>query len=121
MMEAAEHELLRSLGLEVMQRENEPAGDDSDGYITWPRVAAACDYVGAARFGDMLQIVVSIEHMGTKSIRYHIAIDRDGEPIAVGTISTVCCRLMPGGKLQSIRIPDEIRKKLTPLISASNN
>lgn len=120
MMEAAEHELLRSLGLEVMQPHRDAAGEDG-GYITWPRVAAGCDYHGAARFGDVLHIVVSIEHMGTKSIRYRIAIDRDGEPIATGTVSTVCCRLAPGGKLRSIAIPDEIRKKLVPLVSASNN
>ncbi|MEX0825090.1 MAG: thioesterase family protein [Pirellulaceae bacterium] len=121
MMEAAEHELLRSLGLEVMQPEKKAAGDGTDDVITWPRVAAGCDYQGAARFGDVLHIVVSIEHIGSKSIRYHIAIDRDGEPIASGTISTVCCRLSPGGKLQSIPIPSEIRKKLAPLVSASNN
>lgn len=121
MMEAAEHEMLRSLGLEVMQREKKSAEQDPDGYITWPRVAAGCDYHDAARFGDLLHIAVSIEHMGTKSIRYHIAIDRDGHPIASGTISTVCCRLLPGGELQSIAIPEEIRQKLTPFIAASNN
>src|SRR6056297_2851956 len=84
MMEAAEHEMLRSLGLGVMQPEEldeanaagsadpgEEAGAPTPaGMLTWPRVAAACDYHGAARFEDILQIAVGIERLGNKSVRY---------------------------------------------------
>jgi 4-hydroxybenzoyl-CoA thioesterase/acyl-CoA thioester hydrolase len=135
MMESAEHEMLRSLGLGVMQPEETDAANRSEGahageeaafpasagMITWPRVAAACDYHGAARFEDILQIAVGIEQLGKKSVRYRIRISRDGEPIASGTITTVCCRLRGGGQLQSIPIPEKIRKLLSPLVIASNN
>ena len=48
-MEAAEHALLRSLGLSVvMDWEGEP--------ISFPRVSASCDYFRPARFEDLLTI-----------------------------------------------------------------
>lgn len=109
MMEAAEHAMLRSLGLAVMHPH------EDGGHLTWPRVAAACDYLGAARFEDLLQITVSVDKIGTKSVGYRFRIDRDGEAIAAGAISAVCCRLAPDGHLQSLRIPEPIRTALATM------
>ena len=106
MMEAAEHAMLRSLGLAVMQ----PHRDG--GHLTWPRVAAGCDYLGAARFEDVLQITVSVAKLGTKSVGYRFRIERDGDPIASGTMSAVCCRLSAEGQLTSLPIPAAIRSLL---------
>src|SRR5690606_37511976 len=44
-MEEAEHALLRSLGTSVVT-------SDAEGPISWPRVAAACEFRGALRFED---------------------------------------------------------------------
>lgn len=110
-MESAEHELLRSLGLSVMQ----PLGDGS--HLTWPRVAATCDYTGTARFEDLLTIDVVVEHLGTKSVRYGFTIRRHDAPIATATLTAVCCRLTPDGQLTSIRIPDDVRQRLESLAS----
>ena len=44
LMEQAEHELLRSVGLSV---------HDVASQISWPRVSAKCDYQSAARFEDL--------------------------------------------------------------------
>ena len=49
-METAEHELLRSLGLSVVSQ-------DATGTITWPRVAARCDYQGPVRFEEIVHFV----------------------------------------------------------------
>lgn len=106
MMESAEHALLRHLGLRVFQ----PLPDGSQ--LTWPRVATQCDYLGAARFEDRLTITPTVEHIGTKSVRYHFEISRDTTPIARGKITVVCCQLTPGGKLESIPIPADIRNAL---------
>lgn len=106
MMEAAEHALLRHLGLSVMQAQ--PDGK----HLTWPRVAASCDYVGAARFEEILEIIPVVEHIGTKSVRYGFDIRCQGRTIAQGHFTAVCCLLQDKGLLQSIPIPAEIREKL---------
>ncbi len=107
MMEAAEHEFLRSLGLSVMQLQ------DDGSHLTWPRVAAACDYHAAARFEDVLQIGVAVEHLGSKSVRYRFEFRRELDKIATGTLTAVCCQL--GGEgLRSVEIPAEVRSKLDP-------
>lgn len=110
-MEEAEHELLRHLGLSVMMR-------DDVGPISWPRVSLQCDYQGAARFEDLLEIEVGIERMGTKSVTYAFRFFRDGQPLASGRMTAVCCRLQADGPLRSIPIPDWIADKLRPLLQA---
>ena len=56
MMESAEHEMLRALGIPVL-----PTADQADlPAVTWPRVAASCDYAAAARFEDILSISVQV-------------------------------------------------------------
>ena len=91
MMEAAEHELLRHLGIEVLP----PA--DQQPRLTWPRVSAQCDYHQAARFEDVLSIGVCIEHIGRSSVRYRFEFTRDGDSIATGHLTTVCCELSDDG------------------------
>ena len=110
-MESAEHELLRSLGIQVLPDAHE------DNAVTWPRVSVRCDYANAARFEDWLEIEVEVEKIGRSSVTYGISFARsapDGQivPIAKGSAVSVCCRLLPGGGLEKAVIPDPIREKL---------
>src|SRR5205085_8360826 len=89
MMEQAEHELLRSVGLSVVMH-------DAEGKISWPRVAAKCDFRSAARFEDLLQIEVRIARIGERSITYAHRFLRDGVLLATGDITAVCCRIAEG-------------------------
>lgn len=107
MMEAAEHELLRSLGIAVL-----PQPDEDQSSLTWPRVAASCDYVAAAHFQDVLNITVRVAHIGTSSVQYEFHFTRDDQPIAEGRITVVCCRLSGAG-LMKAEIPDLVRQQLT--------
>ena len=131
MMEAAEHAMLRSLGISVMAS---PAGgehaksqpsNDSPGHVTWPRVSAHCDYRAAARFEDILDVAVSVLHLGNSCVEYGIrftraepgdATDSASKPtptvIADGKLTAVCCTLSPGGKLKKTPIPEDLRKLL---------
>ncbi len=111
MMEAAEHETLRHLGLSVMQP------DPDGGHLTWPRVSAKCDYVTAARFEDVLSIEVSVSTLGTSSVTYGFVFARDGQIIATGTITAVCCRWTVADGLQKRPISDEVRGRLQTLIA----
>lgn len=107
MMEAAEHEMLRSLGISVM-----PERGDGNACLTWPRVAASCNYASTARFEDELRIAVRVAKIGTSSVQYNIRFSRDDLLIAEGLLTVVCCQLTDGGRLEKHVIPDEIRERL---------
>ncbi len=106
-MEEAEHELLRGLGSSVMLR-------DEAGTVSWPRVAVACDYLGAVRFEDELDIEVRVERLGEKSVTYAFRFQHDGRDVAVGKITAVYCRVGHEG-LQSLPIPPSLREQLSAL------
>jgi len=104
-MESAEHELLRSLGLSVYT--------EIDGVpLTFPRVAASCDFHSPARCEDVLEIDVAVERIGTKSITYSFAFSDEGRDVATGKMTCVCCRVPHGGEPVSVPIPEEVKSKL---------
>lgn len=110
MLESAEHALLRHVGLSVMQ----PLEDGR--HLSWPRVSASCDFQGAARFEDVLDIYVSVESLGTKSIRYRFDVRRQQDAVLTGSITAVCCVIEAGKPFRSIPIPDDIRNRLKPFL-----
>ncbi|MGE3777501.1 MAG: acyl-CoA thioesterase [Pirellulaceae bacterium] len=104
-MEQAEHALLRHLGLSVFSpREG--------GTVTWPRVHAQCNYSGAVRFEDVLDVAVGIERMGHKSVTYAFEFSLQGRPVATGKITAVCCLFVPGKPPQSMPIPEWMAERL---------
>lgn len=105
LMEAAEHELLRSLGLTVFDR-------GAEEHISWPRVSAACDFRAPAQFGDDLTIEASVYEIKERSVTYHFNISRDGQLLAEGSMISVCCIISSKTTPKSIPIPDWIRKRL---------
>jgi acyl-CoA thioester hydrolase len=112
-MEAAEHELLRSLGTSVVVPLEE--GDAVGGTISWPRVAAECQYTGPARFEDELEIDVQVERVGRSSVTYGFRFLVTAREIARGTLTVVCCRFVPGQPATSISIPEPLRRQLMEL------
>ncbi len=108
-MEQAEHEFLRSRDLSVFM-------NDDAGIISWPRVAARCDYQSAARFEDVLEIEVRISRLGEKSVTYAFEFRLEGTEVARGEITSVCCRMTDQAPPQSIAIPDWFREKLAPYV-----
>jgi 4-hydroxybenzoyl-CoA thioesterase/acyl-CoA thioester hydrolase len=110
MMEQAEHDLLRSVGLSVVLH-------DPDGKISWPRVSARCDFQAAARFDDLLQIEVRIARLGERSITYAHRFLRDGVLLASGEITAVCCRIREGQLPQSMSIPAAFVEKLCAFVT----
>jgi acyl-CoA thioester hydrolase len=104
-MEVVEHEFLRSRGLSVFT-------SDEQGPISWPRVAARCDYRGAVKFEDVLDVELTVARLGEKSVTYSFSFTHAGQPVADGEVTAVCCRLDPNGPPRSIAIPSLIRQKL---------
>ena len=105
-MEEVEHEFLRSRGLSVMMR-------DKEGVISWPRVAANCQYRSSAKFEDVLDVDLHVGRIGDKSVTWEFHFSLDGKEIATGEMTSVCCRLEDGHVPRSIAIPADIREKLS--------
>lgn len=104
-METAEHELLASLGTSVHI--------EHDGWkVGWPRVAATCEYLSPARFGDVLDIHVRVLRKGEKSMTYGFEITRGDTAIARGRITSVCCVLNDPAGVRAIPIPGFIADRL---------
>ena len=104
-MESAEVEYLRSLGMSVaMSWEGQRIG--------FPRVSASCDYLRPARFQDVVDIAVRVHKIGVKSVTYEFEFSRDGEVLARGQVTAVCCRVLDGHRLESVAIPKVLRRKL---------
>lgn len=104
-MEAAEVEFLRSLGLSVAL--------EWDGQkISFPRVAAACDYSRPALFEEVVDIAVRVEKIGRSSVTYGFEFTRAGEVLARGRVSSVCCRVEPGRPPTAMALPPPLREKL---------
>jgi YbgC/YbaW family acyl-CoA thioester hydrolase len=104
-MEAAETEFLRSRGFSVAWIENGLR-------VGFPRVSAACDYKKPVFFEEIVDIDVTLENVGSKSVTYRFDFSRDGDAIASGRITSVFCREVPGHGLKSEEIPEAIRSRL---------
>jgi 4-hydroxybenzoyl-CoA thioesterase/acyl-CoA thioester hydrolase len=104
-MEQTEHEFLRSRGLDVV-------GADEQGSLAWPRVSATCDYRGPARYNDVLDVELLVDRIGDKSVSYSISFTRTGASIAVGKLTTACCRPTADGGIAAVTIPDWYRSRL---------
>lgn len=120
-MESVEHEFWRHLGEPlvmplgptpqagvVTHPRPSPGGD----IISWPRVAAACDYEGAVRFGDVLAVELAVERVGRTSVRFGFRFAIGSQTVAVGSMTAVRCILRPGERPEPVRIPEVLRERL---------
>jgi YbgC/YbaW family acyl-CoA thioester hydrolase len=104
-MEAAEHAYLRACGMSVFSQWHEHT-------LTFPRVHASCDYLRPARFQEVLDIEVRVEHVGRTSVRYGFTFHKGAELIARGQITAVLCRVRDDHALEPFEIPDALRAQL---------
>jgi acyl-CoA thioesterase FadM len=66
----------------------------------------------------MLDIQLQISRLGEKSITFAYEIFAESNLVAEGETTIVCCRMLEGHDITSVRIPDEVRAKLTPYLRA---
>ncbi len=111
LMEEAEHEFLRHISLPLFL----PV---EGGKISWPRVSANCDFKSPARFEDLVEISVSVQRLGNRSVTYQFALSCEGRPIANGTMTAACC-FVGKDRIEAVEVPAAVREKLTDyLVSA---
>lgn len=101
-MEQAEHEFFRALGLSIM--EQRPDGS----VIGWPRVSASCTFEAPARFEDLLDVHLTVERKGVKSLTILYEFRNGERRIAHGRMKTACCICRHNAPLESIPIPPHI-------------
>ena len=104
-MEEAEHAFLRNLGLDVFLLDNETA-------ISFPRVAAQCDYRTPIRFGESVTVEITVNKIGRSSVTYQFLFRRDKTIIAEGQVTSACCELTDAGAPRAVAIPEDVRAKL---------
>jgi len=101
-MEATEHAFFRSIGMSISM--------DIDGrHVSWPRVSSSFDFKQPLRFENDFDSALTIEQIGTSSITYRCDVRMDGELMATGKTTSVCCEVVPEQGLKKIPIPDELR------------
>ncbi len=105
-IEDAEHEFFRSLGLTIMDRQ------DDGSVISWPRVDVRCSYEAPAFYDDLLSIQLTDLEFGRRSLTLCWDIFREDKRLCRGEMKTVCCAFRPGERLSSIDIPAAVRAKL---------
>ena len=105
LMESVEHEFLRTLGFSVVS-------EDEHGQVSWPRVSATCDFRRPAKFGDVLQIELKVAALGNSSVTYEFVFRRGAEELAIGTMTSVCCRIVDGETPKPMSIPQHYREKI---------
>jgi acyl-CoA thioester hydrolase len=104
-MESAEHELLRSLGLSVHQM--------IDGeHVSFPRVSATCNYSAPARCEEVLDIAITVARIGATSITYEFEFTHANRRVALGSMTSVCCRIAPGEVPKPRALPAEMSEAL---------
>ena len=106
-MEQAEHAFFRSLGLTIVN--HQPDGST----FGWPRVSATCRYQAPVRYEDIVDVVLTVQRIGVKSITYDVAFSVSGQPVASGSMKTVCCVVEHDRPLRSIEIPEEYTSKIS--------
>ena len=105
-MEEAEHALWRDAGLSIAP---------PDHAVGFPRVAASVEFLKPLHFEDVIEVLIRIEAITKRSIRYTSTITCAGETVATGTHTAVCVE--KGSKpMRAIEIPEEIRKRLKAAI-----
>lgn len=105
-MEEAEHEMLRSIGIQVMT-------DDPGGTISWPRVSAHCDFRAPIRFDEEFVVEVFVAELSQKSVKYGFRFVCGETLIAEGHTIAACCRVAEGVRPKAIEIPDAMVTQLS--------
>lgn len=106
LMEAAEAELFRKLGLSLLARDN-------DRTIGFPRVDCRCRFKRPLHFDEEVTCVLEIDDIIGGRIAYRFAfLNREGKRTATGSLTTACAMRDATGALKGHPLPDAVRDKL---------
>ena len=102
-MEEAEHALWRSLGMSIVPNE---------GDVRFPRVSVSCDFKAPLSFEDEFEVVIEVDTIGRRSIRYVCTLTKGEHVVATGSMTSACVVKGEDGQLRAVEIPDRISDRL---------
>lgn len=112
-MEATEHAFVRSLGFTLHE-------ETAEGMRGFARVGAKCEYKRPLRYGDEVDIHLSVLDKDSSSITYGFAFheaesSEPGKPLATGELRVVCVVRPPGEeRIRAARLPEEMSRLIEP-------
>jgi YbgC/YbaW family acyl-CoA thioester hydrolase len=107
-MEAAEHDLLRSLGQCVVEEHDEQGRPQG-----WPRRDCRCEYLAPLKFEDVVDIQLVIRRIRSAGIDYEFTFHCAGKLVARGAMGTTFAVFGPErGDLQARLIPSWVTEQL---------
>ncbi len=81
-----------------------------------PAVRAECEFLAPLRFGDTVEIDVSVAKLGARSIAFRYRAFRAGEPRVLCADARVTCALVDLARFVAIEVPERVRELLADLI-----
>jgi len=106
LMEAAEAELFRQLGLSLLSSENGCT-------IGFPRVDCQCRFKRPLFFGDLVTACLELDELLGGRIAYRFLFTNEaGERTASGSLTTACAIRDESGLLRGHALPEAVRDKL---------
>ena len=102
-VEEAEHALWRSLGMSVAP---------IDAAVGFPRVAASCDFKAPLRFEEEFEVVIHVEAVGRRSIRYACTLEKGAQIVAAGSMTSASVTRTAGGRATAVDLPEAIAARL---------
>lgn len=125
-MEEAEHALWRAAGMSISPSlaTGSPVsfgGETvaSEGGPGFPRIAASIDFKTPLRFEDEFDVLVSIEAVSARTIKYAHEIVRGSDPICTGTVTAVCVRRDVNGAVKAVEVPADVLQRLRAVLQAT--
>lgn len=106
LMEEAEAELFRLLGIPLLQK-------DSTTVCGYPRVDCQCKFIRPVRFDDLVRVELGIAEIRANRIHYQVSFfNPAGELCAQGSMVTAFVSGDHCGKLSASRMPEAARRAL---------
>jgi YbgC/YbaW family acyl-CoA thioester hydrolase len=105
-METAEDQFLRAHGAAFTFQEDGRRGG-------WPKVAASCEYLGPARYGDELEIRIQVRKITRSTITYGFEIRRGADVLARAQSTSVCVTKDSAGGMASRPIPADLAARIS--------
>ena len=106
----AEAAFYRSMGPTMSE-----LGESLEIYL--PRLDAHCRYIKPVHFGDQLQIELSIDHIGDKTIKYLFEVTRSQDLVAQGHLVIISVSI---SDFKPTPLPTRLREMLEPYAPSKN-
>jgi 4-hydroxybenzoyl-CoA thioesterase len=85
----------------------------------FPAVETSASYRAPVLMGEVVDILLTIERLGSSSIRFQIVVMGAEQKVrTIGMVQTVCIPITNGQfQFRSSHLPDALRKKMAPYLS----